>query len=99
MFVFLFNYNRDKVIKKHLFRLYITSSVFFKGVKLKGRSVYLDSQATTCLDPRVLDAMMFLHTEQYGNPHSRTHMFGWETDDLVEESREKIASLIGADQK
>jgi len=75
------------------------SPLFFRGVELTGRSVYLDSQATTCLDPRVLDTMMFLQTEQYGNPHSRTHMFGWETDDMVEESRGKVAKLIGADPK
>jgi len=75
------------------------SPLFFRGVELTGRSAYLDNQATTCLDPRVLDTMMFLQTEQYGNPHSRTHMFGWETEDIVEESRSKVAKLIGADPK
>jgi len=75
------------------------NSLNFKGVSLNGRSVYLDGQATTCLDPRVLDEMMFLHTEQYGNPHSRTHMFGWETDDLVEKARAQVAKLINADAK
>jgi len=61
--------------------------------------VYLDAQATTCLDPRVLDSMMFLQTEQYGNPHSRTHMYGWETDNMVEDARTQIGDLIGADAK
>ncbi|KAJ1895059.1 cysteine desulfurase, partial [Coemansia sp. S17] len=42
--------------------------------------IYLDAQATTPLDPRVLDAMMPYMTESYGNPHSRTHKYGWETE-------------------
>lgn len=53
-----------------------------------GRSIYLDMQATTPVDPRVLDAMLPAYTEAYGNPHSRTHHYGWETLDLVEEARE-----------
>jgi len=51
-----------------------------KGTFLEGRSMYMDAQATTPLDPRVLDAMMPYLTEQFGNPHSRTHHFGWETE-------------------
>lgn len=43
--------------------------------------------------------MMFFKTEKYGNPHSRTHMFGWEIEDYVEEARNEIASLIGSDKK
>ncbi len=58
--------------------------------------MYLDAQATTPLDPRVLDAMMPFMTEQYGNPHSRTHHYGWEADDAVEFAREQVANLIGA---
>lgn len=60
----------------------------YKGVTLEGRPIYLDAQATTHLDPRVLDAMMPLWTEQFGNPHSSTHMYGWENDALVEKARE-----------
>lgn len=63
------------------------------------RSIYLDLQATTPVDPRVLDAMIPLYTFQFGNPHSRTHMFGWETQDLVEDGRAAVASLINADPK
>jgi len=63
------------------------------------RPIYLDMQATTPTDPRVLDAMLPFLTGQYGNPHSRTHAYGWETDKAVEEAREKIARLIGADTK
>ena len=70
-----------------------------KGVTLRGRPMYLDMQATTPLDPRVLDAMLPFLTEQYGNPHSRTHMYGWETEDAIEKAREELAALIGADAK
>jgi cysteine desulfurase len=70
-----------------------------KGVTLRGRPLYLDMQATTPLDPRVLDAMLPYFTEQYGNPHSRTHMYGWETEDAIEKARGELASLIGANAK
>jgi cysteine desulfurase len=63
------------------------------------RPIYLDMQATTPVDPRVLDAMLPYMTGQYGNPHSRTHAYGWETDTAVEEARKHIADLIGADPK
>jgi cysteine desulfurase len=51
------------------------------------------------MDPRVLDAMMPYFTEKYGNPHSTTHMYGWEADEAVEAARAHLASLIGADAK
>ncbi|THY55918.1 cysteine desulfurase [Aureobasidium pullulans] len=63
------------------------------------RPIYLDAQATTPTDPRVLDAMLPFFTGLYGNPHSRTHAYGWETDSAVEQARAHIASLIGADPK
>jgi len=44
-------------------------------------------QATTPTDPRVLDAMLPYWTEQYGNPHSRTHAYGWEAEKAVDEAR------------
>ena len=50
------------------------------------------AQATTPLDPRVLDAMLPFMTDQYGNPHSRTHFFGWETEDAVEVARKEVRS-------
>lgn len=63
------------------------------------RPIYLDAQATTPLDPRVLDAMLPFLTGLYGNPHSRTHAYGWETEKATEQARQHIANLIGADPK
>lgn len=51
------------------------------------------------MDPRVLDKMMPFMTNYYGNPHSRTHYYGWETETAVEKAREQVAKLIGADPK
>jgi cysteine desulfurase len=56
-------------------------------------------QATTPVDPRVLDAMLPYLTNQYGNPHSRTHAYGWETEAAVEKARKQVADLIGANAK
>jgi cysteine desulfurase len=63
------------------------------------RPIYLDMQATTPVDPRVLDAMLPFYVGVYGNPHSRTHAYGWESEKAVEEAREHVARLIGADPK
>lgn len=53
-----------------------------------------------CLqDPRVLDAMLPYLTNLYGNPHSRTHSYGWESEKGVERAREQVARLIGAEPK
>ena len=62
----------------------------------KGRPVYLDYQATTPLDPRVVEAMAPFFNEKFGNPHSRNHFYGWEAEEAVEKSREQVAALIGA---
>ena len=65
-------------------------------VQAKGRPVYLDYQATTPLDPRVVEAMAPFFNEKFGNPHSRNHFYGWEAEEAVEQAREQIAALIGA---
>ena len=70
-----------------------------KGSHIAGRAVYLDFQATTPLDPRVLDAMLPFQTDLYGNAHSRTHHYGWESEQAVEKARKQVASLISADAK
>ncbi|KIP12321.1 hypothetical protein PHLGIDRAFT_82113 [Phlebiopsis gigantea 11061_1 CR5-6] len=69
------------------------------SVQGKTHPIYLDMQATTPVDPRVLDAMLPYLTDQYGNPHSRTHAYGWEAEQAIEDSRKHLADLIGADPK
>jgi selenocysteine lyase/cysteine desulfurase len=61
--------------------------------------VFFDFQSTTPLDPRVLDAMMPYMTHQFGNPHSKSHEYGWEAEKAVENARNQVASLINADAK
>ncbi|XP_075428668.1 cysteine desulfurase isoform X2 [Ascaphus truei] len=63
------------------------------------RPLYMDVQATTPLDPRVLDRMLPFLVNYYGNPHSRTHAYGWESEKAMEKARAQVASLIGADPR
>ncbi|KAM9963308.1 hypothetical protein ACTFIW_006536 [Dictyostelium discoideum] len=70
-----------------------------RGIAGEKQPIYLDMQSTTPIDPRVLDAMLPLYTENYGNPHSKTHAYGWTSNDLVEDAREKVSKIIGADSK
>ncbi len=61
--------------------------------------IYLDYQATTPMDPRVIDKMVEVMKNDFGNPHSRSHAFGWRAEEIVEIARAQVADLIGADCK
>jgi len=61
--------------------------------------IYLDYSATTPVDPRVVDRMIPFLREQFGNPASRSHAFGWAAEKAVEEAREEVAKLVNADPR
>ena len=61
--------------------------------------IYLDYSATTPVDPRVAGKMIPYLTEHFGNPASRSHAYGWEAEKAVEDAREQVAALVGADPK
>jgi cysteine desulfurase len=61
--------------------------------------IYMDYSATTPVDPRVADKMIPFLREQFGNPASRSHMYGWSAEAAIEEARGHVAALVGADPR
>ncbi|MBC8724091.1 MULTISPECIES: IscS subfamily cysteine desulfurase [Paraburkholderia] len=61
--------------------------------------IYMDYSATTPIDPRVVDKMIPYLREQFGNPASRSHAYGWTAERAVEEAREQVAALVNADPR
>ena len=67
------------------------------STRCQGGGIYMDYQASTPADPRVVEAMQPYWSVMYGNPHSADHAFGWAADTAVEAARTQVAALIGAD--
>ena len=63
------------------------------------RPIYLDYSATTPVDPRVVEKMVPWLYDNFGNPASRSHAFGWEAEDAVENARQEVAQLVNADPR
>src|ERR1700712_4729664 len=61
--------------------------------------IYMDYSATTPIDPRVVDKMIPYLREQFGNPASRSHQYGWDAERAVEEARENVAALVNCDPR
>ncbi|VDK79339.1 unnamed protein product [Litomosoides sigmodontis] len=78
-------------------RWYVVRATTAKAVhNSQLKPLYLDMQATTPMDPRVVDVMIPYMVSAYGNPHSKTHFYGWEAEEAVERARSQVAKLIGA---
>ncbi len=68
-------------------------------MQTRSRPIYLDYSATTPVDPRVAQKMIPFLTEQFGNPASRSHSYGWESEEAVENARAEVAKLVNCDAK
>lgn len=68
-------------------------------IKHNTMPIYMDYSATTPVDPRVADKMIPFITEQFGNPASRSHPYGWAAEEAVEHARSQVADLVGADPR
>lgn len=66
---------------------------------MTARPIYLDYAATTPVDPRVIARMVPYLGQNFGNPASRSHAYGWGAEEAVELAREQVAALIGADPR
>jgi selenocysteine lyase/cysteine desulfurase len=77
--------------KKRIARMHFQTAPHFP--------IYMDYSATTPIDPRVADKMIPYLREQFGNPASRSHMYGWTAEKAVEEARGHVAALVNADPR
>ena len=66
---------------------------------MSARPIYLDYQSTIPCDSRVLEVMLPYFTEEFGNPHSRSHAYGWRAEEAVEAARIQVAKVINADPR
>lgn len=81
-------------------RRFVATAAVEKDKGEKQLPAYLDLMATTPVDPRVLDAMLpFLSGPRFGNPHSRSHPYGWDAEEATETAREQVAKLVNASSK
>ncbi|XP_043946097.1 cysteine desulfurase, mitochondrial isoform X2 [Protopterus annectens] len=94
--------NRMRLVFRRFTSIYTSSQSRVRKNEFREgelRPLYMDFQATTPLDPRVLDALLPYLLNLYGNPHSRTHAYGWESEEAMEKARKQVAALIGADHR
>src|SRR5262245_21714634 len=77
----------------------MNSTIDLRGKNAPAQPIYLDYQATTPTDPRVLEAMLPYFTLKFGNPHSRNHQHGWDAEQAVEKARAQVAAIVGADER
>ena len=84
---------REGSLKDKTRPIYLDMQVRCNGELSSEFWLLINSQATTPVDPRVLDAMLPFLTDQFGNPHSRTHAYGWEAEKAVDEAR-KVSEVI-----